>query len=139
MNRVLFNKLYDLIKCELDIQLGDGDYIDPGDKEAATEAATEAIIEVLEKEDLINREYNVRDCEDEKEEREMALAFARSFKSLTEADKKAIEKIFNVHVKAIQTITVKPKKKRVGRYSGFTNRAKKAIVTLAEGEEIKLD
>ena len=30
----------------------------------------------------------------EKEEREMALAFARSFKSLTEADKKAIEKIF---------------------------------------------
>lgn len=53
--------------------------------------------------------------------------------------KMAIEKIFNVHVKAIQTITVKPKKKRVGRYSGFTNRAKKAIVTLAEGEDIKLD
>lgn len=30
----------------------------------------------------------------EKEEREMALAFARSFKTLSEADKKAIEKIF---------------------------------------------
>lgn len=69
MNRTLFNKLYDLIKCELDIQLGDGDYIDPGDKEAATEA----IIEVLEKEDLINKEYDVKDCEDEKEEREITL------------------------------------------------------------------
>ena len=69
MNKALFNKLYDLIKCELDIQLGDGDYIDSGDKEAATEA----IIEILEKEDLINREYDVKDYEDEKEEKEITL------------------------------------------------------------------
>lgn len=69
MNKALRNKLYDLIKCELDIQLGDGDYIDPGDKEAAAEA----IIEVLEKEDLINREYDVKDYEDEKEEKEITL------------------------------------------------------------------
>lgn len=67
MNRTLFNKLYDLIKCELDIQIGD--YIDPDDKEAATEA----IIEALEKEDLINREYDVKDYEDEKEEKEITL------------------------------------------------------------------
>ena len=49
-----------------------------------------------------------------------------------------IEKIFNVHVKEIRTINVKPKKRRVGRYTGLTNRCKKAIVKLAEGEEINL-
>mgnify|MGYP004513935929 CR=1 FL=1 len=52
--------------------------------------------------------------------------------------KQAIEKIFKVHVKEIRTIKVKPKKKRVGRYSGLTNRYKKAIVTLAEGQQIDL-
>ncbi len=52
--------------------------------------------------------------------------------------KLAIEKIFHVHVKEIRTIQVKPKKRRVGRYSGLTNRAKKAIVTLADGEQIDL-
>ena len=52
--------------------------------------------------------------------------------------KQAIEKIFNVHVKEIRTINVKPKKRRVGRYTGLTNLCKKAIVKLAEGEEINL-
>lgn len=52
--------------------------------------------------------------------------------------KQAIEKIFNVHVKEIRTINIKPKKRRVGRYTGLTNRCKKAIVKLAEGEEINL-
>ncbi len=52
--------------------------------------------------------------------------------------KSAIEKIFNVKVKSISTLNVKPKKKRVGRYPGMTNRAKKAIVTLEEGQTISL-
>ena len=52
--------------------------------------------------------------------------------------KKAIEKIFKVHVKEIRTLNVKPKKRRVGRYTGLTNRSKKAIVTLAEGQTIDL-
>ena len=52
--------------------------------------------------------------------------------------KEAIEKIFNVHVTQIRTINVKPKKRRVGRYTGLTNRTKKAIVTLAEGQTIDL-
>ena len=52
--------------------------------------------------------------------------------------KSAIEKLFNVKVKSISTLNVKPKKKRVGRYSGMTNRAKKAIVTLEEGQTISL-
>ncbi len=53
--------------------------------------------------------------------------------------KQAIEKIFNVKVEAIRTINVKPKKRRVGRYTGLTNRTKKAIVTLAEGQQIELN
>ena len=52
--------------------------------------------------------------------------------------KEAIEKLFNVKVTSIRTINVKPKKKRVGRYSGLTNRTKKAIVTLQEGQTIDL-
>ena len=52
--------------------------------------------------------------------------------------KQAIEKIFNVKVESVNTINVKPKKRRVGRYTGLTNRCKKAIVKLAEGEEINL-
>ena len=52
--------------------------------------------------------------------------------------KEAIEKLFDVHVKTLKTITIKTKKKRVGRYTGLTNRGKKAIVTLAEGETIDL-
>lgn len=53
--------------------------------------------------------------------------------------KKAIEQIFKVKVVNIQTVNIVPKKKRVGRYSGMTNRGKKAIVTLAEGQTIELN
>ena len=52
--------------------------------------------------------------------------------------KNAIEKIFNVKVTSIRTLNVKPKKRRVGRYTVLTNRTKKAIVTLAEGQTIDL-
>ena len=52
--------------------------------------------------------------------------------------KNAIEKIFNVKVTSIRTLNVKPKKRRVGRYTGLTNRTKKAIVTLADGQTIDL-
>ncbi len=53
--------------------------------------------------------------------------------------KKAIEQIFNVKVVEIRTVNIVPKKKRVGRYSGMTNRGKKAIVTLAAGQTIELN
>ena len=53
--------------------------------------------------------------------------------------KQAIEKIFKVKVEEIRTLNVKPKTRRVGRYSGLTNRTKKAIVTLAEGQQIELN
>ena len=50
----------------------------------------------------------------------------------------AIEKLFNVKVVKISTVNEQTKKKRVGRYTGLTNRSKKAIVTLAEGQTIEL-
>ena len=53
--------------------------------------------------------------------------------------KLAIEKIFGVKVESIRTINVHPKKRRVGRYTGLTNRKKMAIVKLAQGQTIGLE
>ena len=53
--------------------------------------------------------------------------------------KQAVEKIFDVQVEKINTINVKPRKRRVGRYVGKTNRVKKAIVKLKEGSSIELN
>ena len=53
--------------------------------------------------------------------------------------KQAVEKIFNVKVESVNTVNVKPKKKRVGRYTGKTNKVKKAIVKLREGSSIELN
>ena len=52
--------------------------------------------------------------------------------------KQAVEKIWNVKVIRVNTINVKPKYKRVGRYAGTTSRYKKAIITLAEGSKIEI-
>ena len=52
--------------------------------------------------------------------------------------KTAVEKIFKVKVDSVQTINVKPKKRRVGRYAGMSNKYKKAVVKLAEGQTIDL-
>ena len=53
--------------------------------------------------------------------------------------KQAIEKAFNVKVESINTMNNHPKERRVGRYTGKTNRYKKAIVKLAEGSTISFD
>ena len=52
--------------------------------------------------------------------------------------KQAVEEAFNVKVSNVNTITVRPKKKRVGRYTGATKAYKKAIITLAEGSKLDL-
>lgn len=44
--------------------------------------------------------------------------------------KKAVEAIFNVKVKNVNTLRVPAKPKRYGRYTGFTPEWKKAFVTL---------
>ena len=53
--------------------------------------------------------------------------------------KQAIESIFNVKVVSITTANSHPKKRRVGKYTGMTNKYKKAIVKLAEGNSINFD
>lgn len=53
--------------------------------------------------------------------------------------KQAIEKIFNVKVESVNTINVRPKRKKVGKYVGKTNKVKKAIVKLKEGSSIELN
>ena len=53
--------------------------------------------------------------------------------------KNAIESIFNVKVEKINTLNSHPKKKRVGKYTGMTNKYKKAIVKLAKGNTISFD
>lgn len=51
--------------------------------------------------------------------------------------KRAVEAIFDVKVVKVNTITVKGKPKRYGRYSGYTQKRKKAIVTLTpESKEL---
>ena len=51
---------------------------------------------------------------------------------------KAVEELFGVTVKKVNTINVKPKKKRLRMVQGYTRRWKKAMVTIAEGETIEI-
>ena len=53
--------------------------------------------------------------------------------------KQAIEKIFNVKVESVNTVNVRPRKRRVGRYTGYTSKVKKAIVKLKDGSSIELN
>lgn len=50
----------------------------------------------------------------------------------------AIQKLFKVHVVSVHTLNVKPKNKRLRLVEGQTRRWKKAIVKLAEGEQIEI-
>ncbi|MHB0999764.1 MAG: 50S ribosomal protein L23 [Armatimonadota bacterium] len=51
----------------------------------------------------------------------------------------AVEAVFNVKVDSVNTLTVKGKKKRVGRHpQGKTADWKKAIVTLKPGDKIEI-
>ena len=53
--------------------------------------------------------------------------------------KQAIEKKFNVKVKSVNISNSHPKKKRVGKYTGMTNKYKKVCVRLASGDSINFD
>lgn len=52
------------------------------------------------------------------------------------AIKKAIEKIFSVSVVSVNTIVVKGKKKKMGRFAGYRPDWKKAIVKIQAGQTI---
>jgi large subunit ribosomal protein L23 len=52
--------------------------------------------------------------------------------------RQAVEALFDVHVVAVRTMSVKPKPKRRGITSGQTRAWKKAIVQLRAGENIPI-
>lgn len=52
--------------------------------------------------------------------------------------KSAIEKIFEVQVKAVRTLNQQGKVKRFGNRTGRRNHWKKAYVSLAEGQRIEI-
>lgn len=62
--------------------------------------------------------------------------FEVSLKSTKEIIKKAVEALFEVEVKAVNTVIVRGKKKRVGKVMGRRSNWKKAYVTLKEGNSI---
>ena len=49
--------------------------------------------------------------------------------------KQAVEAAFDVKVKNVNIINVRPKFKRVGKYAGYTKKRRKAIVTLTENSK----
>lgn len=75
----------------------------------------------------------------EKMKEQGKYAFKVDAKATKPQIKKAIESIFNVKVEKINTLNSHPKKKRVGKYTGMTNKYKKAIVKLAKGNTISFD
>ena len=52
--------------------------------------------------------------------------------------KNAVEKLYKVTVTEVHTLNVKPRKKRVGKYEGYTSAYKKAICTLKDGDKIAI-
>jgi large subunit ribosomal protein L23 len=52
--------------------------------------------------------------------------------------KNAIEKLFEVKVEKVNTMNIKGKPKRVGRFEGNRPNRKKAVVTLKPGHKIRL-
>lgn len=64
--------------------------------------------------------------------------FAVDFRTNKAEVKKVVEHIFDVKVEKVNIQTVQKKPKKIGRFEGFTNRYKKAIVTLVEGHVINI-
>lgn len=71
-----------------------------------------------------------------KKEQENQVVFEVHPKANKAEIKKAVERIFNVKVKRVNTVLMPGKVKRVGRHIGRRPAWKKAYVTLAEGEKI---
>lgn len=88
------------------------------------------------------RDIIVRPCISEKGSAHMELRNQYSFEVARSANKieirKAIENIFDVKVKHVQTMNVKGKARRMGWVRGRTPAWRKAIVRLAEGSRIDL-
>ncbi len=76
----------------------------------------------------------------EKSTAQMEVANRYAFEVAVQASKPeikdAVQKLFNVKVKDVRTMTMHGKTKRVGRFEVKRTNWKKALVTLAEGQKI---
>lgn len=76
----------------------------------------------------------------EKSTAQMEVANRYAFEVAVQASKPeikdAVQKLFNVKVKDVRTMTMHGKTKRVGRFEVKRTNWKKALVTLAEGQRI---
>ena len=52
--------------------------------------------------------------------------------------KKAVEDVYGVKVVSIKIIKIPPKRRRLGRIEGWRKAYKKAIVRLAQGQQIEI-
>ncbi len=84
----------------------------------------------------------VRPLVTEKSHEQLDRHGAYSFVVANDANKieiaHAIEKQFNVKVKAVRTMRYAGKEKRMGRFTGRKASWKKAVVTLVEGDSIEI-
>ncbi len=69
---------------------------------------------------------------------ENVYAFEVNYRANKIQVKEAIEEIFDVKVERVNIMNCKAKKKRVGRYEGKTNRVRKAMIKLADGNKIEV-
>lgn len=69
-------------------------------------------------------------------EQENAYTFKVDMKANKVEIKKAIEQIYKVKVLTVRTIRVYAKPKTMGKYQGFKNAYKKAIIKLKQGDKI---
>lgn len=65
------------------------------------------------------------------------IAFVVDSKANKVQVRQAVEKLFKVKVRAVHTMNMVGKRKRMGRFWGWKSDWKKAIVTLKEGERIE--
>jgi large subunit ribosomal protein L23 len=77
----------------------------------------------------------------EKSERLKADTNSYTFRVAVDANKidvrRAVEKLFKVHVIEVRTLNQRGKLKRMGRYEGRRASWKKAVVTVKQGETIE--
>lgn len=52
--------------------------------------------------------------------------------------KRAVEDVYGVNVESVRTIKVPGRERRIGRHKGWKSGYKKAIVKVAEGQEIEI-
>jgi large subunit ribosomal protein L23 len=67
---------------------------------------------------------------------ENKYVFKVSYKANKIEIKNAIENYFKVNVLKVRTINVHPKRKRVGKFLGMTNKSKKAIISIHADQRI---